>query len=223
MGTKSSSVVPRHPHASVQGKHISLFNRVFVLRQLLTLCLFCVGGVLSLTTYFTMRKQENDLANSHYNSVARSAVGMVQAPVARNLDGSAYQAMKLKASFPEISAWPNVQLPIDDATAVFKKITGYSSMFFAPIVRPDQLSSFETFAFNYWDLDSTIPPSAGYFSPGQRGVWTYDASTGNSYHDTTGDSWPPEEIVIAPILQVSPSSSPLDTRSTSSVGYSLLG
>ncbi|KAJ1395797.1 hypothetical protein B484DRAFT_438951, partial [Ochromonadaceae sp. CCMP2298] len=208
MGTKSS-VTPTYPHAHTYGKHTS---RVFVLRQLLSLCLLCVAVVLSLTTYFMMRQQEENLANSQYDSVARSAISMVQKPVARSLYGSTFIAMQLKSSFPDIQSWPNVILPIDESW----KITGTSSVFFAPIVQPEQLAAFESFAFNYWDSDP-LTAAGGYYSAGQRGVWSM-ASTGLPYHDTTGDSWPPEEKVLAPILQVSPME-----NSTSSVGYSLLG
>jgi hypothetical protein len=76
---------------------------------------------------------------------------------------------------PTLSEWPAVILPNFYTSApLAREISGSDIVSFIPRVKPQDVSRYEDFMFNYWDSDPNIPPQAGYYgpSPNQRGIPT---------------------------------------------------
>ncbi|KAJ1395551.1 hypothetical protein B484DRAFT_407569, partial [Ochromonadaceae sp. CCMP2298] len=92
-----------------------------------------------------------------------------------------------------------------------RDITIADTIAFGPLVKPEDLSRYEAFIFDYWDNDTNIPPGkAGYYSAqGDRGVWAVNdtsngllRSTTAPYHDTTGRTTWGENRRIIPATQM---------------------
>jgi hypothetical protein len=84
-------------------------------------------------------------------------------------------------------------------------LTGAAAFVFVPLVLPEQVKSFETFAYEYYAEHPELYPPDVARSQFGRGIYSYGFTnwTDARYHDTTGDTyWGSPRKYLAPALQV---------------------
>ncbi|KAJ1429854.1 hypothetical protein B484DRAFT_430787, partial [Ochromonadaceae sp. CCMP2298] len=91
-------------------------------------------------------------------------------------DGMRLMAQLYEEKFT-LADWPLAALPgfYTNSGPLLREIAGSDSIAFLPLVKPEDLSRYEAFIFNYWDNDPSIQAAggaAGYYSAeGGRGVF----------------------------------------------------
>jgi signal transduction histidine kinase len=131
--------------------------------------------------------------------------GLLQAAalsLTRMNDMCAHTAAIYSTEFPDPGQWPNVAHssfgtmmdPIVDSLQV-KNINHI------PLVLPEELQSFEDFAYGFFDNDTESIPNIGIASFG-KGVWAVNETTGVQFHDTTGETAFNSFSFLAPVFQV---------------------
>ncbi|KAJ1442703.1 hypothetical protein B484DRAFT_53700 [Ochromonadaceae sp. CCMP2298] len=179
-------------------------GRVFWLRALVVASLLLVAAVIGSWAYAILRESESTQAESLYDSVSVAALVNTQRSFTRASKGATTLASLYSGAHPTETAWPNVALgEFAERAAQLADIASVDKFGFAPVLRPDQVAAWETFAFNLWDTDPLMLPGRGFIPPAgpglppRRGIWNFnpriplpgalslDDGTGNT---TWGDS-----------------------------------
>lgn len=85
------------------------------------------------------------------------------------------------------------------------KLTGAAAFVFTPLVLPEEVASFEAFAYDYYAQHPELYPPDVARSEFGRGIYQYGATnwSDHRFHDTTGDTrWNSPRKYLAPALQV---------------------
>ncbi|KAJ1434723.1 hypothetical protein B484DRAFT_282337, partial [Ochromonadaceae sp. CCMP2298] len=186
---------------------LTSFGRVFWLRALVVASLLVVAAVIGLSSYNILRDSELNNADSVYESVSVAALVNTQNSFKRATKGATMLAGSYSAAWPSESAWPNAYLGgFADSVAQLAELSSVSHFSFAPIVRPDQVAAWETFAFNLWDSDPDMPPFRSFISPTVRGIWNFNPTIpppGSIFlDDLTGNTiWGNTQNILAPVTQ----------------------
>jgi len=178
-------------------------SNVWAGRILFLTCLAAVAAALGFTTHHVLTDAEKDLAVWQFESIADRALDTARGITLRKRLGTVSMATITSFNFPDVQDWPNVWIDgfEDIATQLIATSNG-REMGFCPLVLPDQLASFESFA--YTSYDSVFPDGAGTSSFG-KGVYGVDPALGtsdNRYRETDGSTtYQSPNKVFAPILQ----------------------
>ncbi|KAJ1444105.1 hypothetical protein B484DRAFT_389004 [Ochromonadaceae sp. CCMP2298] len=179
-------------------------GRVFWLRALVVASLLGVAAVIGWWAYTILRESESTQADSLYESVSVAALVNTQKSFTRASKGATTLASMFSGAHPTETDWPNAALgEFAERAAQLAEIANVNDVGFGPVLRPDQVAAWETFAFNLWDNDPLIPPNraftppAGPGLPPGRGIWNINPNIpppGSIYLDdlsgntTWGDS-----------------------------------
>ncbi|KAJ1440869.1 hypothetical protein B484DRAFT_465897 [Ochromonadaceae sp. CCMP2298] len=179
-------------------------GRVFWLRALVVASLLGVAAVIGWWAYTILRESESTQADSLYETVSVAALVNTQKSFTRASKGATTLASMYSGAHPTETDWPNVALgEFAERAAQLAEIANVDNYGFGPVLRPDQVAAWETFAFNLWDNDPLIPPNraftppAGPGLPPGRGIWNINSNIpppGSIYLDdlsgntTWGDS-----------------------------------
>jgi len=156
---------------------------------------------------------EGSSAKYRFTSTVEAAVSKLDEDFKNMDNGIRLLAQTYVEKNPSLSDWPTVALPnfYTDSGPLMKELAGADTVAFLPLVKPDDLSRYEAFFFNYWDNDPSILAAGGgggYYSATGRGVFgTNDTANGvqysNSppYHDTSGHTSWGEGRRILPVSQ----------------------
>mmetsp|Transcript_3583 Transcript_3583/g.8146 ORF Transcript_3583/g.8146 Transcript_3583/m.8146 type:complete len:215 (+) Transcript_3583:404-1048(+) len=171
-------------------------KRIVQLRFLVVVMLVVTTVIVGVGSYLGASYVESSSAKYRFTTTVEAAVSKLDENF-RNMDG----AVRLLAhnyvdKNPTLADWPTAVLPhFHNRARLVRDITIADTIAFGPLVKPEDLSRYEAFIFDYWDNDTNIPPGkAGYYSAqGDRGVWAVNdtsngllRSTTAPYHDTTG-------------------------------------
>jgi hypothetical protein len=175
-------------------------------RILFIFCLAIVAAVLGYMGYYLIRQSETDLASSQFESIADRALTTSQDIVERKTKGTMTMATIAASEQPFADVWPYVTIIgyEETATSLIETSDG-REMGFCPLVTPEQLSTFEDFAYDYYENTRLHPfPNGTAVSSFGKGVWGVNPeleTTDNKYHETDGSTYygSPNKI-FAPIL-----------------------
>jgi hypothetical protein len=147
---------------------------------------------------------EKDLTETQFGSIADRALDAAVGITLRKRLGTVSMASIAAYQFPNAEAWPYVI--IDGYETISSNLIETSSgrgMAFCPLVTPEQLSSFEEFAYDYYE-ERFPGGTAGLssFGKGVSGVNPALNTSDNHFHETDGSTYynSPNNI-FAPILQ----------------------
>lgn len=174
--------------------------RLLALRSTVLLCLLATAVVVGYFSYTLLRANETTLKNHHYQSLVDQLETYVDEIMNRQ-----YQALSLVAAAPRnrcptASSWPNcaVNFAYMSSTAnSLISMTQSRGVGFSPFVRESEVSSFETFVYQFY-------AQQGYSTLGQQyGFKGINAknSSGKMYHMTTPDPSGQNSILV-PIVQI---------------------
>jgi hypothetical protein len=132
--------------------------------------------VIGFQAYAILRRSEQNLADSVYDSVSVAALTNTQVSFGRAVVSTIVVAAAYSTENPLESKWPNATLSgYRQTIGQIANMSSINEVTFSPVLRPDQVPAYEAFAFNMWDLDPLIPPGRANVS-GQRGIWNFDRS-----------------------------------------------
>ncbi|KAJ1418187.1 hypothetical protein B484DRAFT_143743 [Ochromonadaceae sp. CCMP2298] len=189
-------------------------KRISGLRTLVAVMLGVAAGIVGVGSYIGLSHIESSSAKYRFTTNVDAAVSKLDENF-KNMDrGMRLLAQTYVEKNPSSSDWPTVVLPnyYTDSGPLMKELAGADSIAFLPLVKPEDLSRFEAFSFNYWDNDPSIQAAGGgggyYTATGGRGVWALnDSSNGVQhssslpYHDTSGHTSWGEGRRILPVSQ----------------------
>lgn len=188
-------------------------NRAITFRILFCISLLLVSTLVGYFSYTLIYQYQSKLFHVQYASLVDKMYYSVERSIEVNaLTGKAI-ATFMGTSFPHASLWPLINLPIDQFQALTDPLIGLSATTATvlPIVHPDNLSSYEDFAYSLIhnsSYSSVYPPGTGVSSFG-RGVYSVDLTLplqvawDHRYHDTTGESNCSSYTLLTPVLLVS--------------------
>ena len=159
-----------------------------------------VAAVLGYLAYFILTSAEENLAESQFESIAERALIAAQQILERKEFGAKSMASIAGNTFPDTQQWPNVAIPgFEDISKNILLTAKAREMAFAPMIKPEQLESFEQFAFGYFEQRF----HQGIGDDEWLGVWGVNQSL-NRYHvtnATTGTDYASDHEVFTPIIQ----------------------
>jgi hypothetical protein len=133
-------------------------HAVWTGRILFLFCLAVVAITLGLLANFFLSQSEEDLAKTQYYSIVDRALVTSKEIVVRKSLGSISMASVVEAAFPNSSFWPFVAL--NGYELIAQNIIATSSgreLALCPIVKPELIVPFETFAKDYY-TKTRVPP-----------------------------------------------------------------
>jgi len=158
-------------------------------RLLFLLCLCAVAAVLASCSFFFLTRSEQTLAESQFEAITGRALTQAVEIAERNKWAMSTMAEVVGQSQPNPGAWPFVIVPGFERIGLKLHASAGTSelLSLAPLVTPQQLPEWETFAYDYLVQVKGYPiNTTGAFSfTGEPGVWT-TAENGTIVRDTTG-------------------------------------
>jgi hypothetical protein len=174
--------------------------------------LCATAALLGYAAHRLLVDSETDLAETQFESIADRALDAAVGITLRKRLGTVSMASIAAYQFPNVEAWPYVT--IDGYETISSNLIETSSgretspgrvgrdMSFGPLVTPEQLPSFEEFAYDYYE--ERFPGGTAGLSPFGKGVSgnRIPGSPDARYHETDGRTYynSPNKI-FAPVLQ----------------------
>ena len=216
------SVSSRSSSGGEAGKAVSsTASKVCAGRAAFGLCLVATAVILGFLAHLSISRSEESLATAQYDALAdqydsiadRALIAALGINLRKRL-GTISLASVLSHAHPNAEDWPFVTLPgfEDIATNLIKTSSGRESAL-CPLVTPEQLSSFEDFAYDFFEnkRDPPFPNGTGMSSFG-KGIWGLDFTLNNSdhrYRETDANrSYSSPNKLFTPILQHSSGAHP---------------
>mmetsp|Transcript_6804 Transcript_6804/g.17529 ORF Transcript_6804/g.17529 Transcript_6804/m.17529 type:complete len:971 (+) Transcript_6804:35-2947(+) len=189
------------------------WKAVFTGRVVFIICLAAVAAGLGTASWLLFRNSEEELGEQQFQAIAERAINGSQAIVVRKRLGTISMVSVLSSLFPKaeegVSAsgfegWPFVYM--DGYEEVAQNIIATSSgreMGFCPLVYPDQLSDFETHAYDWFlNLRQSQPPFPDSVANSSFGQGIWQPGPDGRAHVTDGStSWGSPYEIVTPILQ----------------------
>jgi hypothetical protein len=185
-------------------KRYRLPHSVFVGRVIFLAFLCVTAALLGYAAHRLLIDSEKDLAETQFESIADRALDAAVGITLRKRLGTVSMASVAAYQFPNAEAWPYVK--IDGYETISSNLIETSSgreMGFCPLVTPEQLSSFEEFAYDYYE--ERFPSGTAGLSSFGKGVFGINPglnTSDNRYRETDARTYynSPNKI-FAPVLQ----------------------
>ncbi|KAJ1413711.1 hypothetical protein B484DRAFT_169190 [Ochromonadaceae sp. CCMP2298] len=184
-------------------------KRIGRLRALVAVMLIGAAVIVGVSAYVGGTMAERNTAVDKFKGKVELAVSKLDANF-KNMD----DVMRLMAQmYTDLKVdWPTAALPNFYSSAPLAKNIGKAeNIALVTLVKPEDVSRYEAFMFDYWDSEPAIPPGkAAYYSAvGDRGIWALNDTTNGieessaaPYHDITGHTTWGDEKRIGAISQV---------------------
>jgi hypothetical protein len=159
----------------------------------------CVG--IGLLTYSILHETQVETFEREYGALAAQIIRSAQSMLA---DSSliAQSVAELYSTQFDADEWPFVAFPrFGQVITPFLMVLGNININHVPLLLPSQVADFEAFAYNFFENDPERFDGQGVSSIGQ-GIFAINSSTGEKFHDTTGETSFSEYDIITPIFQV---------------------
>lgn len=200
--TKSGSSIVQSRPDHVQSRASAIQTS----RVLLCVMLLILAAVLGLFVYFFLSAPEEKLALEQFESIAGRAKTCAQQMTQLKRLGVITMATIISIAHPDAENWPFVLVDGYDeiASRLVQTISG-DGIGLAPIVLPEELSEFESFAYDSYYGTLGYPNTTAVSDFG-RGVWAKDVATDEKYHEGTihpdgSTTYSSPYNIFVPILQ----------------------
>jgi hypothetical protein len=181
-------------------KHNSSEFRIYTLRILTVFSLICTGALCASFGYILLSSSENNLYLDQYNSLVDGMYQSLLDGVESRVSAGQSFAAAFGGYCPESSSWPNCWIPystFDRITLPLADSLNMKSTGMLPIVRPEEVESFERFAKQAFD-NSSFPSTTG-THPFGFGIAALNGT--ERYHDTTGYNPASPYQLLVPTLE----------------------
>jgi len=178
--------------------------KVWVGRAVAMTFLGTIAAAFAILAHKLISNAEYHLAEREFNSIAKRAAENARQILLRKEEGVETVAEVLRDKFQYADQWPFIYMErFGDVSNHIIAASHGRNMALLPLVRPEEVSEFEDFAYSQFALHEE--PGAGESSFGQ-GIYASDLALNNSdkrYHDYSGNtSWDSQYSILAPILQL---------------------
>jgi hypothetical protein len=163
-------------YSKMDGQHDMHHERTYMLRSVLIGALCVTGVAVGLVTYYGLSSAQQAYAGKEFKSLAAQAGQDIRKSFAKSSLALNFLAERYATTFPDEDQWPTVLLPgfVKDMHYI-KDISGFETLLFTPIVRPEEVNRTERFLMDAWAADPLIPASAGLLPiPGIYGMNRYE-------------------------------------------------
>lgn len=169
-------------YATVENKLLGISRtkkaqkNLLILRGLLFFALMLAGGLSGGLSYYFIRKYQNDKAKRRFITMIEDHSRSLQKLLHLQLHLNIQVATAFELACPSSSDWPNCAMPFQEfysRTRSLLPVSAVTQFVFLPIVRPENRSSFEEFALNYYATDGNYPNGTGYSVAG-AGIYNFD-------------------------------------------------
>jgi hypothetical protein len=173
-------------------------RQISIFRALLFVTIAFTGILTTGLSYYFIRKYQVDFYEERFIGVVQDHFGGVEKSFQLQLQANVQVSTILGWSCPSISDWPNCAVSSSEFLSLTNSLSAMSQIplfLVAPIVHPENRTSFEEFALDYYRTDGGYPNGTGIsdFGPG---IFDYDAN----YQRTK----PPNHTdILIPILYAS--------------------
>ena len=207
--------------SGARNNHYSGGRALWCGRALFFACLFLVAAVLGVVAFWLVDSSQKKLAETQYESIVERALKEVDSSASRKQGGTKTMASIVSQMLPDADAYPFVSVPGFESIAYHLLNTSSNrELGFVPLVKEEQLTEFEEFAYDYYAQRFPGNDKAAVSSFG-RGIWATNTTTGNRYHVTPDNAYLDEEQMhndtfFTPIFQHDSGAHPvlmLDIRS----------
>ena len=178
--------------------HISE-RRMVVLRVLVVGCLFSTAILVGYGSFYVLSFLEAEVYRSQYQSTAAQLENVALRSLKSKVLTLQSFSSNLENACPYESSWPNCTLPLKSYLKMVNPIIEIEKMHtiaHCPVITRDEVSSFEKFAYGFFDRE-------GYSHLGEhsfgRGIYANRARV--AYHDVNGSSLGRNEV-LTPVLQI---------------------
>lgn len=175
-------------------------RRLVFFRALFIVCLLAVCGAGGYAAYSQTYYYEGTLGTSQFKSIADQFETFVHDNLKAKVLALDAQASIIAMTCPHASMWPNCSIPWESYLNISDpviQLTKMRTLSYAVMVKPEEVSSFEAFAYDFYE-------SEGYghlgISPFGKGIFALNATTRARYHDTQGIHTGKRQVLI-PVLQ----------------------
>jgi hypothetical protein len=173
---------------------------------ILALCVF--AAVLGYTAHYFIQGSETALAASQFESIADRALFTAHEIVLRKRLGAITMATIAGNANPDPNQWPFVTVNgYEEIASNLIETSDGREMGLCPLVTPDQLTDFETFAYDFFESSRKPKPfpngtAVNSFGKGIWGMNPQQNTTDNRYHDTNSTtSYGSPNQLFTPMLQ----------------------
>jgi len=163
------------------------FDTACIVRSVVV-AIFLAGAVVcGVYIRFDFEDMEHDVIEDRYYLSSNRGLATLENGLRLRMQGMVVLSKVAGFSHNIDSAWPEAVVPgFFDTVQELLDMVYLDNICFMPIVQPEELPSFETFIFKYFDSEPAIPPDAGMHSFG-KGVFALNPNNlSQEYHDTTG-------------------------------------
>ena len=192
------------PSQSPLAKKSKVKQMTFRGKMAFVFLLLIVGSISAYVAFFIMGREEAEMGEYHFEATAELATIMALHIMNRKRLGLVTLSSVISGANPDVSDWPLVQLSNFEVIAnnLMRTADDYN-MGFAPFVTPEQVTSFETHAYDFYEVNRSpepFPQGTGQ-SPFGKGIYALDPNTNERYHDVTGETyWNSPNSILAPVL-----------------------
>jgi hypothetical protein len=205
-----------HDEESSSGRRMTRLqitnDRIDVLRICLSASLFLAAVACAVSSVLILQAGEKNRFQSAYDAIGEGSVKLITSNYNRLNIGIQELARIYSHNFPQAAEWPNVAWHgFNPTVELLSRSSVVDGMAFIPLIRPEQLASYETYIKSYYATDEYFNPTTDVLTGMPEGqVWSWDFSTSPStpYHDTTGETvYGSPNKILTPTAQYTLSSS----------------
>ena len=200
LSIKTPKILPSSSPSDAALAALASESKLIFFRGLFIVCLLVVCGVGGYAAYSQTYFYEGTLGTAQFNSIADQFESFVRDNLRTKVLALDAQASIIAMTCPYASMWPNCSVPWNsylNITDPVVALTKMRTLSYAIIVQPEEVSSFEAFGYDFYDRE-------GYghlgMSPFGRGIYAFNATTREKYHDTHGVQHGKRHL-LTPVLQ----------------------
>ncbi len=184
-------------------RHLKIWFRTSVI-----CILFLTGAFFGCASYYVYAEFEDDASIAHFEDMAHAVSGSASIIVKEKKNLITAAAAVVAMMCPSAAQWPNCSIPVErfEAFSSSQSAAGaLRAVSFAPIVRPDKLTEFEAFAYEFYNSSGHPEIGLSNFTGGpdlQRGVYGRDVH--NKRYRVTGPASGSANDFITPVFMIGP-------------------
>jgi hypothetical protein len=182
------------PYENTNSCNTRLDRAVLTGRIVFILCLVVVARTLGYLSHYVLSQAEHTLAVSQFDSIAERALVAAQQKTERKRLGTISMASIASNMLCNDKDWPFVVDPgFEEMANNLINTSDGRKISFVPIIQPGELSTWEDFAYDYYEYtrEPPFPNGTGVSSFG-KGIWgvnrSLDSPGDRRYHDTNANS-----------------------------------
>ena len=184
MGADAAKV---HPNAAADNISFGGRWKLEISRAAVAVLLLISAIVFTGVTYSLLWKSENSTYNAQYSAISGELLKSIASTVKKMHVASNSMATSAALAHPHSSTWPNTSMP--GYVQLNENIKGLANaaVTLTPIVWPEDIPSFESYAKMSFEMDPDIPEATAGYNDFGFGVFAFDIAR-NRYHDITGET-----------------------------------